>query len=273
MIEMWQTTTSDTLEIILGGAVTTNQLPWTVAYGQVYNDNSTSAPLEADGLTNNTTAVTLVPAPSTNLVNELKHLNVPNVDTAAATVTIRFNNGSSTRNLITVTLQVGDQLCYTSSQGWYVLDSNGNMKVTSSGGGGSSGGNSAVQPPYGVVLDSYLKSIQLVLNANTTTNPVVYTVGYSDANATVIKAIEADGNSNGASAATLVPAPTNGHTRVMTNLSVYNADTTPKTVTTQILNNSVVRTLQPITLQVGEALYYDAGASGWYALDVNGNRK
>jgi|ERR1700676_594078 len=126
---MYLDTVNKSLEIILAGAITTNQLPWVIDYGEVANDNSTSAPKNGDGATNSTTAVTLVAAPGSNLIREVLHLTVFNADTAAATVTVRTNDNGTTRIHIKAVLQVGESLCYESPYGWYAVDTTGARKT------------------------------------------------------------------------------------------------------------------------------------------------
>jgi hypothetical protein len=62
---------------------------------------------------------------------------IQNADTAAAKVTIIYNNNSTLRNIFIATLAVGDQLIYEDGQGWSCVDANGNIKTsaTASGGG------------------------------------------------------------------------------------------------------------------------------------------
>ena len=118
------------LEIILGGAVTTNQLPFTATYA----DHDPSVPsftsTPADGQTNNTTAVTVVPAPSGSIQRTIKRVNVYNADTAQATVTLRINNGGTLRIQTVVILQAGERLEYEDGEGFSVYNTLGAQKVT-----------------------------------------------------------------------------------------------------------------------------------------------
>jgi len=119
-------TTTRSLEAILGGAVSTNQLPVTVSY----SDKTSSAYTGASKLTNtnSATAVTIATAPAASTVRDVDYVSVRNSDTAAATVTIRYNDNTTLYVIITATLAVGDQLIYTHGNGWATLDSSGNTK-------------------------------------------------------------------------------------------------------------------------------------------------
>jgi len=103
--------TNKSLEVLLGGAITTNQLIWTASYVDVSQSTfAASAASEADGVTNNTTAVTMVAAPAASVSRQIKFLSVHNADTVAATVTIRINNGGTFRTVWKATLQTLETL-------------------------------------------------------------------------------------------------------------------------------------------------------------------
>lgn len=122
--------TTKSLEVVLAGAVTTNQLPIVASYVDVTTTAYT--PKANDTATNNTTAVTPVAAPAASTQRQVKLLTVYNADTVAAAVTVRLNSNSTMRVLCKVTLAVGSTLVYTDGEGWRVLDASGNV-LTSSG--------------------------------------------------------------------------------------------------------------------------------------------
>lgn len=106
-------TTTKSLEVILGGAITTNQLPIVASYVDVLSsDQSVSAISENDTQTNNGTAVTAVAAPASGHTRTVKTLTVRNSDTVSAVCTVRVNNNGTFRILWSGTLQVGDTLQY-----------------------------------------------------------------------------------------------------------------------------------------------------------------
>lgn len=121
--------TTKSLEILLSGAVTSNQLPFVAAYADL--SQSTFAILsaaEVDGATNSTTPVTLVSAPATSTSRKISTIFITNTDTVSATVTVQLNNNGTTRILFKSVLSTLDQATYSDSSGWTVLDSNGNVK-------------------------------------------------------------------------------------------------------------------------------------------------
>lgn len=118
--------TTKSLEIVLGGAVTTNQLPAVAAY--VDFTSTTTAPGSSDTISNNTSTVTLVSAPSASTQRQVKYLSIYNADTVQATITIRLNDNSTLRNILITTLDAGDTLFYSDTNGFYTIDSAGNRK-------------------------------------------------------------------------------------------------------------------------------------------------
>jgi hypothetical protein len=124
-------TTTRTLQALLSGAITTNQLNVTTSYSDASSSSFTGATTVIN--TNNTTAVTLAAAPSAGLVRTIDSVTVYNADTVAATVTVRFNDNGTVYPLVRTTLLTGETLGYTHGFGWFSLDVNGNRKqVTAS---------------------------------------------------------------------------------------------------------------------------------------------
>src|SRR5688572_2858332 len=143
MITLHKTTTK--LEIVLAGAITTNQLE----VASWYND--LSPVVTADTFypkffpkyvsTNNTTDVSIVDAPGTQgVIRQVASIFVYNKDTTAATVTIKKDDAGTETILVKVTVATGESLYYESGRGWYVLTTSGAIKQSSgiSGPGSSS---------------------------------------------------------------------------------------------------------------------------------------
>ena len=120
--------TNKTVEVVLSGTVTANQLPIVAFWAD--HTATTFIPGESDSVTNNSTPVTVVGAPAASTERQIKTLTVYNKDTAAATVTVQLNNGSTTRMIIKATLSVADTLQYNDHEGWKVIDASGGIKST-----------------------------------------------------------------------------------------------------------------------------------------------
>lgn len=118
MITLALTTTS--LEMYLGGAVTTNELDWTVSYTAEYFIAGIVNEATNTGASNGTTDVSMVSAPNPGSRYHVRALSVYNKDTVAATVTIQINISTADRVVMKHTLAAGETLHYENNQGWYV---------------------------------------------------------------------------------------------------------------------------------------------------------
>lgn len=116
------------VQIVLSGAITTSQLPVMV----MYSDRTSTAYSGAAQLanTNSTTAVDICAAPAASTIRDIDYISVRNSDTVAATAIIRYNDNATLYTIVTVTLAVGDQLVYVHGDGWRVVDSTGQTKVS-----------------------------------------------------------------------------------------------------------------------------------------------
>ena len=119
--------TDKSLEIVLSGAVTTNQLDFVTSYADYTGTDFT--PGSNDGTSNDTTAVTIVSAPAASTYRIVKNISVFNNDTAAADVTIQLNNNSTVRVIVDITLDPDEQLIYVGDE-WKVLSNIGAVKAT-----------------------------------------------------------------------------------------------------------------------------------------------
>ena len=111
------------LQVVLGTTVTTNQLIIVASY-----TDQLAIVYESDLLTNNTTAVTVVSAP-TNGSYRVSYLSVFNNDTISATVTVQINSSSNIRKIFGCTLAPNEMLMYFGNQGWSVFTADGTPKV------------------------------------------------------------------------------------------------------------------------------------------------
>jgi hypothetical protein len=121
-------TTTRKLQIVLSGAITTNQLPVMVMYSDRTSTEYSGAAQLSN--TNSTTAVDICAAPAASTVRDVDYLSVRNSDTVSATVTIRYNDNATIYLIVSAILAVGDQLVFTHGDGWRVVDASGQTKVT-----------------------------------------------------------------------------------------------------------------------------------------------
>ena len=110
------TTVNHKLQVVLGGAVTTNQLQCITSY-KVYTATTT-----VDGQvainTNNTTDVDLAGAPSSGETYDIQNINIYNADTVAQTVTIKLDVSATETILYKGVIGVGGVISWSGESGW-----------------------------------------------------------------------------------------------------------------------------------------------------------
>lgn len=118
-----------------------------------------------------------------------------------------------------------------------------------------------------LVLDATTKSIVVAMSgAAATTNPD-FTAAYLDNNGSTILEGANDGALNGTSSVTLVSSPSASTRRQIKTITIENKDTAAVTITVSYNNNSTLRTIAKVTLQVGDTWTTDG------TFDTNGNLK
>lgn len=118
------------LQAVLTTAATTSNMSVLVDYTDTVGDS----PVDDMQLssTNGTTAVDICFAPANGVKRDINGVQIHNQDTAAKIVQVSLVDNGTAFRLISATLQVGDTLGYTDATGWYVQDTSGNQKTSSS---------------------------------------------------------------------------------------------------------------------------------------------
>ena len=123
-----------------------------------------------------------------------------------------------------------------------------------------------------IVLDSTLKTLEIVLGGAVTTTQLPFVAVYIDVTTTAYTPIENDGVSNNATAVTMVAAPAASTQRQIKFLSVQNEDTVNATVILQYNDNGTIRRISKFTLSPDDTLLYTDG-EGMRVLDSTGSLK
>ncbi len=110
------TTTNDKLQVVLGSAITTNQLQCMTSY-KVYTSTTTSDGKVAIN-TNSTTDVDLAGAPASGETYDITNINIYNNDTVSATVTVKLDVSGTETILYKGIVGVGDVISWTAEGGW-----------------------------------------------------------------------------------------------------------------------------------------------------------
>lgn len=108
--------TLKTIEVVLEGAITTNQLDVTAAYADTW-PSGPFVPGEQDESTNGATPVTAVAAPPASVQRMVNEIRVYNKDTVLHTVTIQLNNNGTRRVLQKQPVSAGAVMVYAPSGG------------------------------------------------------------------------------------------------------------------------------------------------------------
>ena len=120
--------TEDTsLELVLGGAVTANEIHYVVNYIQI-NFNGLETSSSTQGVSTGATDVTILAAPAAGSIRLVKSISIYNADTASVTVQVHYDNGGTERTIIKVTLATLENLFYESGAGWQALTTAGAIK-------------------------------------------------------------------------------------------------------------------------------------------------
>jgi hypothetical protein len=116
-------TTTKTIKVVMSGAATTTNPDFTASFAD--NNGTTFIEAASDGALTGASDATVVSAPASGYRRVIKKIFIENKDTAAVTITVKYDNNGTQRNIVKVTLQVGDTW---STDGTY--DTNGALKQT-----------------------------------------------------------------------------------------------------------------------------------------------
>ena len=122
---MYLSATNEKIQVVLSGSVNTNQLQFTTSYQDITSAGMTLPQASSQGLTNDTTDVDMVAAPSASTTRQVMAISVYNSDVAAAEVTIKKDVAGTEYILAKQIISPTDTLYYTWNNGWSVLTGTG----------------------------------------------------------------------------------------------------------------------------------------------------
>jgi hypothetical protein len=117
------------LEISLGMAAVTTELPWVACYAD--NTSTTFTPISTNGVTTGASIVTVVAAPAASTHRQLRYFSIYNADTEPAIVLVRLNDNGTRYTLVQVSLLPAETLCFSKKIGWHTLTTIGERKLRS----------------------------------------------------------------------------------------------------------------------------------------------
>ena len=103
-----------------------------------------------------------------------------------------------------------------------------------------------------LVLDATTKSIVCTMSGSAATTNPDFTAAWADNTGSAFTEGATDGALNGTNSVTLVAAPASSTRRAIKTITIQNRDTAAVTVTVSYNNNSTLRTIAKVTLQVGD---------------------
>lgn len=117
--------TSHSLQTVLAGIITTNQLKCSVYFFDTQKgtkeDNSEAKRFPVYTSTNDTTDVTICSSPPQDVVRQIETIMIYNNDTVNATVTVKVDVSGTDQILKKSVLTTGQTLVYEHGTGWQVL--------------------------------------------------------------------------------------------------------------------------------------------------------
>ena len=135
--------TTDNLQVVLGGAITTNQLQCFTAWRDRTSTTFVAGRTVIN--TNSTTDQTIAAAPAASTQRVIDYISIYNNDTVNATVTVKLDANGTEYILFKVTLAATEKLEYHEGQGFKVIASTGAVKQSiNQGANASSSGLTAV---------------------------------------------------------------------------------------------------------------------------------
>ncbi len=149
--------TTDNLQVVLGGAITTNQLQCFTAWRD--RTSTTFVAGRTVTNTNNTTDVNLAVAPAASTQRVIDYISIYNNDTVNATVTVKLDANGTEYILFKVTLAATEKIEYHEGQGFKVIASTGAVKQSI-----NQGANASTSGLTAVVLGSDVTNNNAVAN-------------------------------------------------------------------------------------------------------------
>jgi len=98
--------TLKTIKVSMSGAAATTNPDFTASYAD--NNGTTFTEGASDGALTGATDATVVSAPASGYRRIIKQIFIENKDTAAVTITVKYDNNGTQRTIVKVTLAVGD---------------------------------------------------------------------------------------------------------------------------------------------------------------------
>lgn len=114
-------TTTRKLQVVMAGAKTTTQPTCFVSFYDENNEGLDTKGASQVANFNDTTDVDVCAAPRQNFVRNIDTICISNIDTAAAVITVKIDDGGSDSIIQKKSVPAGSNLNYSDGQGWSLL--------------------------------------------------------------------------------------------------------------------------------------------------------
>jgi len=126
------TNTTDKIDVVLGGAITTNQLRCMTSWRDITTTAYTPGRTVIN--TNSTTDVDISGSPASSTQRVIDLISIHNTDTVSATVTVKFDANGTEYILFKATIASGERIEYSDGNGFKVQTVSGATKTARSQG-------------------------------------------------------------------------------------------------------------------------------------------
>jgi len=263
---------SQTIQVKLAAAVTTNQLTVVASFDEYSNPQKPAEDVSGSIVSQTNDDQFVVVMPSNEIysrIRKVKYFSINNRDTVSATLSIVFFNDTTPFPISTWTLDPGDTCFYEEGQGWKTINSLGELKVPT-----------APAPTYPTQLVPFTDVSMLLKDVGDSITLSTSTTADLDYSATFVDSIPATPThapdaSVGKIAAigaatTIVSAPAVNVKRQINGITIRNIHAaTSNVISVSKVASAVSYKLTPeITLLAGESLQYRIdGSWAYYAAD------
>lgn len=160
------TNTTDKIDVVLAGAITTNQLRCMTSWRDITTTAYTPGRTVIN--TNSTTDVDISGSPASSTQRVIDFISIHNTDTVSATVTIKYDANGTEYILFKATIASGERIEYSDGNGFKVQTITGSVKTAQ-----SQGANNIPSGINATILASD------VINADATPNTLADVTGLS----------------------------------------------------------------------------------------------
>jgi hypothetical protein len=124
-------TATELLQVVTGSSVSSINVQ--SSYVDLSNVGTVQTPHDLNTLITTATTTTIVGSPAVSTQRAVKNLCIYNSSGSSCAVTIQHYDGTTTVAIFSYVMLAGESVYWSEGRGFYILDTHGNLKVTTSG--------------------------------------------------------------------------------------------------------------------------------------------